>query len=911
MSEADGSHRNASDAETGTAEISNLRRSIRDLVALSMLPALWTGRNQAQIAGSLAEALLSTIRSSLVYVRLTGLPGADVIEAARADGRPEVADRAQEIGTTLIPWIPSGLSSPAVSAPDPVGGGTFRLIASPIGAAGKWGTVVVCARRSDFPTDQERLLLNVGANQAAIALQEVSIQATLRLNQRELNDFFDNALVGLQWLGPDRTVLRVNQAQLDLLGYDRDEYVGHLIAEFHADPNTVNDIFRRLLAGETLHDYAAQMRCKDGTIKQVLIDSNVLWEQDRFVHTRCFFRDITEQKRAEDALKASEERYRLLFEACPVGYILLNREGRVEAWNPAAEQIFGWTAAEAIAQPSLKFIVSESFWPLVEQLLSEELNWQPLADRSQENVPWVGLSLGWPTLPVHYEEGDDKPVRDQDRLLEQLVSRLLQVQQPVTSINENVTKDGRIIICDWHNIPIMDADGTPTHFLSIVQDITERKEAETALQMSESRYRQLSEELERRVNERTEELTHMVQALNAEVSEREQAERTSRAQAQTLIHTTEHLTQNDPLEDVRGIVLAAIGEQLEAFALALWLADSDAGVMRLDIVCQDGRVIPGAASGSPYQTITREEMQRDPHWKRLMQERQVAVYDMETVISVAPTTREYIAEHNVKQVIAVPLALGDEVVGLLSIRFTDAAPVPPEKIALAQALAHQATLAIRLSRLTEQARQAAVLEERNRMAREIHDTLAQAFTGILMQLGAAERLLASDPVRSQSHFQSIGDLAREGLAEARRSVQALRPQALEQMDLAGALAQMVQKLNYGQTPRLEFHLHGVPRGLRTDVADHLLRMGQEALTNALRHSGANMIRVELTFADAEIRLCVQDNGRGFDVNSPEHKEGFGLRGIRERAGIVGAELTVISMPMIGTRIDVKWRMPSV
>ena len=179
------------------------------------------------------------------------------------------------------------------------------------------------------------------------------------------------------------------------------------------------------------------------------------------------------------------------------------------------------------------------------------------------------------------------------------------------------------------------------------------------------------------------------------------------------------------------------------------------------------------------------------------------------------------------------------------------------------------------------------------MAREIHDTLAQAFTGIVLQLGAAERLLTEEPGRGQEHLQNARDLAREGLAEARRSVQALRPQALEKEDLAGALAKMTEQLNAGQATRIEFRLHGVPRPLPPDVADHLLRIGQEALTNALRHAQAS----------------VEDDGRGFAMETPRQTEGSGLTGLRERAGIIGAELTVASRPGSGTRVELSWRFP--
>jgi signal transduction histidine kinase len=108
---------------------------------------------------------------------------------------------------------------------------------------------------------------------------------------------------------------------------------------------------------------------------------------------------------------------------------------------------------------------------------------------------------------------------------------------------------------------------------------------------------------------------------------------------------------------------------------------------------------------------------------------------------------------------------------------------------------------------------------------------------------------------------------------------------------------------------LTFRLHGEVRPLRPDVADQLLRIGQEALANALHHGQASAIGVALTFAEAELRLCVTDDGRGFAADTLHSKEGFGLTGMRERAGIIGAEIEVTSEPDRGTRVEVTWRFP--
>jgi two-component system CheB/CheR fusion protein len=133
---------------------------------------------------------------------------------------------------------------------------------------------------------------------AAQAAEEEA--ARRRRAETELDDFFENGTIGLHWVGPDGTILRANRHELEMLGYTSEEYVGHNIAEFHASQEAINDILQRLSCGGTIDNYEAQLRCKDGSIRHVLISSSVLWDGDRFVHTRCFTTDITDRKKAEE-----------------------------------------------------------------------------------------------------------------------------------------------------------------------------------------------------------------------------------------------------------------------------------------------------------------------------------------------------------------------------------------------------------------------------------------------------------------------------------------------------------------------------------------------------------------------------------------------------------------------------------
>jgi PAS domain S-box-containing protein len=140
-------------------------------------------------------------------------------------------------------------------------------------------------------------------------------EEALRQTETELTDFFENATIGFHWVGPDGTILRVNQAELDLLGYSREEYVGRNIAEFHVDPLVIENILTRLRAGELLRDVDARMRCKDNSIKHVRINSSVFWDEGKFAHTRCFTRDITARKRTESRLALQYAVTRILAES--------------------------------------------------------------------------------------------------------------------------------------------------------------------------------------------------------------------------------------------------------------------------------------------------------------------------------------------------------------------------------------------------------------------------------------------------------------------------------------------------------------------------------------------------------------------------------------------------------------------
>jgi two-component system, NarL family, sensor kinase len=195
----------------------------------------------------------------------------------------------------------------------------------------------------------------------------------------------------------------------------------------------------------------------------------------------------------------------------------------------------------------------------------------------------------------------------------------------------------------------------------------------------------------------------------------------------------------------------------------------------------------------------------------------------------------------------------------------------------------------------------------------MHDTLAQAFTGVIVQLEAARRTVDDDPAAAGTHMLRAGALARDGLNEARRAVQALGPRALEDGDLVTALGQVVHQLHDTAGPNITYTVSGAVQRLPAEDEGHVFRIVQEALTNAVRHAGATAIALHLEVAAPttpnhagvpQLVVRVDDDGVGFDLQRALTSDGWGVRGMHARAVRIGARLEVQSNLGVGTRITV-------
>lgn len=288
--------------------------------------------------------------------------------------------------------------------------------------------------------------------------QEKKAQKELDSKTSQLQDYVDNAAPGLHWVDGNGIIIWANRAELDMLGYSEEEYIGHHISEFHAEQRKIDDIMQRLTCNERLDQYESELRCKDGSVKTVHISSNVLWDQGKFIHTRCFTADVTRQKEISNALKESQSQARQLIEIIQAAIYTTDTEGRITMFNRAAAALWG-------RDPE----IGEDMWCGSYKIFNADGSEMP-PDRCPMAVCLKEKR------PVHGEE--------------------ILVMRP----------DGSLRNVAPHPQPLVDENGKMTGAVNMLIDITHTKLTENALRESKRKYKELTISLEKMIEEKTADL---------------------------------------------------------------------------------------------------------------------------------------------------------------------------------------------------------------------------------------------------------------------------------------------------------------------------------------------------------------------------------------------------------------------
>jgi signal transduction histidine kinase len=253
--------------------------------------------------------------------------------------------------------------------------------------------------------------------------------------------------------------------------------------------------------------------------------------------------------------------------------------------------------------------------------------------------------------------------------------------------------------------------------------------------------------------------------------------------------------------------------------------------------------------------------------------------------------------------LGVPIVGGDRVVGAFYLTDKeDATEFTAADQELIEMLAPHAALAMENARLSERSRELSIVEERNRLARDLHDSLVQKLFGVVLAAKSASTLLERDAADARAQVDRLGELAQDAISELRSLVFQLRPVAIETEGLAEALRKHVDVLRRVHATTLELELSGMPR-LRPGVDEEVFRIAQEALHNALRHARAGRIAVRLEENGGGLALSVSDDGVGFDPGAPALRaRRLGLTSMEERAREIGGRFSIASAPGAGTSV---------
>lgn len=273
--------------------------------------------------------------------------------------------------------------------------------------------------------------------------QRKTLEKELRGKRQELEDFFENGAIGLHIVDGEGIILRANRAELELLGYTSEEYIGRHIAEFHADAPVIGDILNRLSCGEPLLRYPARLRAKDGSIKHVVITSNCRFQHGQMVNTRCFTTDVTDLHLAEDARRESEDRLAATYEAATIGIAEVDEQGRLLRVNDALCKMLAC---------SRETLLGKSF--------------------------------------AEYTHEDDRA--------EDLVQYARQMRGEIDSyvFRKRVPRsDGETVYLDVHSSSVLDANGKFRYGVRVIQDVTAAQQMEQRLRDSEQQMRDLLEAL--------------------------------------------------------------------------------------------------------------------------------------------------------------------------------------------------------------------------------------------------------------------------------------------------------------------------------------------------------------------------------------------------------------------------------
>jgi PAS domain S-box-containing protein len=738
-----------------------------------------------------------------------------------------------------------------------------------------WNTDRVPLRNPDGTVEGILVLARDVTSQVLSRRRIEALSAQAQRQADELAAIFSALAEPVQVMDTAGAIIRANPAAVKSLGIDPvglpEGFLGQILNVRYPDgrPIPADDLVAvRALRGDTVHDEYQMLITAGGDERAIVVTAAPIATGDQISGAVVAWHDITDLQRAEAALRESEEKQRILFDLLPVGLVILDQELRILRENPEMARMASMS--------------------------------QPLPR--------------WNHRATAYLRPDGSPMP-----LEALPSvRALQEQKLVRDEVGTVMDDGSVI---WQDVSAMPVPFADWKLVAAVTDATERKRTEQALL-------QARDEMERRVQERTAELERANLMLLSEIRERTRVEGELRQSEQrleqrvdertrelaTLLDISNTVALTIDLEPLLALILERLKDVVDYDGGAAFRLEDAAlspvfhrGVIPPDDLLQIGSYLEEAVLGQAaipgVEQVILADVQSEPALREAFRQATGARFE-----DMAKVVRAWMT---------VPVTIKRRVYGVLYMYHSRPGRYAEEQARMALPFGNQAAVAIENARLYEQAQRLAALEERQHLARELHDAVTQTLFSASLAAEVLPRLWERDRQAGLRCLSEVHQLTRGALAEMRTLLIELRPSALVETNLGALLHQLAEAVS--SRARIPVTVQAVLHcSLQPEVQVALYRIAQEALNNAAKHAAAGHVEVSLECIPpydagdermyaAAVELRVADDGRGFDPSQlPIGSKGLGLGIMRERAEAIGAAFQIQSQPGQGTRITVRW-----
>ena len=776
------------------------------------------------------------------------------------------------------------------------------------------------------------------------------VEESVRVAEVSGRELVENLSEVIYTAGPDGTLTYVSPGIERLLGYRPEEVIGrHVRAFVHPEAHSpLAERMRRVLAG---HREANEYRflTKAGETRWAHTSSQPVLAGEQVIGLQGILTDITERKHAEEQIRQQNEFLTTVLESLTHPFYVLNvHDYTIQMANSAAR--LGGLAGDATchalthrrdspcssdehpcpieelkrtgkpvtiehvhhnSQGAERFVEVHSY-PLFdregnlvraieytlditerkhaeEALRESEARWRSVTETSPDHVILLDADLNiqflnYPSPGLTMEELIGTPlytyvVKERQHEIKRILEQVLETAKPASYETSFNTPDGDTIYYE-SRVVSREVEGEVVGLAVNARDITEHKRAEQTL-------RDTSEAAEK--------------ARQAEQERRREADQRRRV-AESLAGVMAALNSNQPLDHVLDHIAAQARELLDNQAVAIYSLDQAAGELVLQVaqgpVRADLQAIDRVYS---LKAIAQALASRQP----------LVVNDLQTLSSQENSQ----VSGSFQALLAMPVIVKDEVFGGMVMCNFEPRSFSAEEVELASVFANQVALAAESAKLRSQREQAAAAAERNRLARDLHDSVTQALFSASLVAEVLPQVWERDPTLGREGLRELGILTRGALAEMRTMLLELRPTAVVETRLNDLVWQLAEAITSRAGLLVTYNIEPSPT-LPPDVHVTFYRVAQETLNNLLKHAEARHVTVNLIASppvdaqaagewEGQVKLSISDDGLGFDPRDPEPDQ-LGLGIMRERAEMIGAELKIESRPGRGTRVTLVW-----